>query len=104
MRKSFIVIASLFVVLGIVFAILPLGTLALAPVGLAILFSVLAFVKSGEMEKAVPKWLLIISVLTLVVVLGKGFLIKDEVAKDSKFEQKIIESKKEDMKDLEDIE
>jgi hypothetical protein len=103
MRKSFIVIAFLFVILGIVFAVLPMGTLALAPVGLAILFSILAFIKSEPTEKALPKWLLIISVITLVVVVGKVLLIKDELAKDTQFEQKKIESKKEDMKDLEDL-
>ena len=42
--------------------------------------------------------------ITLIVVIGKASLIKDEVAKDEQFEQKKIESKQEDLKDLEDLE
>jgi hypothetical protein len=39
-----------------------------------------------------------------VIVIGKETLITDEVAKDEQFEQKKIDSKKEDLQDLEDLE
>ena len=38
------------------------------------------------------------------MVLGKTFLIKDKVAVDTKFEEQKVESKKEDLKDLEGLE
>ena len=104
MRKLFIVLAFIFAFIGIAFSILPLGTLALLPIGLALIFGFVAFLKSDAQEKNVPKWILIVAGVTLIIVLGKEILITDEVAKDEQFEQKKIESKKEDLKDLEDLE
>ncbi len=104
MRKLFIVLAFIFALLGAAFTILPLGTLALLPIGLALIFGFVAFLKSDAQEKNVPKWILIVAGVTLIIVLGKEILITDEVAKDEQFEQKKIESKKEDLKDLEDLE
>lgn len=104
MRKLFIVLAILFAVLGIAFAVLPLGTLALLPIGLALIFAFVAFLKSDVNQKSVPKWILIVAGLTLIAVIGKVTLIPDQVAKDEQFEQKKIESKQEDLKDLEGLE
>ena len=103
MRKVLIVLAFIFAVFGIVFAILPMGTLGILPVGLSLVFGILAFVKSAPGEKNVPKWLLIIAGLTLLVIVGRSF-VPDEVAKDAQFEQKKVESKQEDLQDLEDLE
>ena len=102
MRKALIVLAFIFAILGIVFAILPMGTLGVLPVGLSLIFGALAYVKSDANDKVVPKWLLIVAGLTLVVVIARS-MIPDEVAQDQQFEQKKIESKKEDMKDLEGL-
>lgn len=104
MRKLFIVLAIVFAILGIVFAVLPLGTLALLPIGLALIFAFTAFIQSDINEKNLPKWILIVVVLTLIIVIGKVTLVEDEVAKDEQFEQKKVESKLEDLKDLEDLE
>lgn len=104
MRKLGIILGFIFAIIGIVFVVLPMGTLALIPVGLAIIFSGLAFIKSNAEEKTVPKWLLIIASLTLLVVVGRELFIKDEVAKDEQFEQKKIDSKQEDINDLEELE
>lgn len=103
MRKVLIVLAFIFAILGIVFAILPMGTLGVLPVGLSLIFGALAYAKSEANDKAVPKWLLIVAGLTLVVIVVRS-LIPDEVAKDTEFEQKKIESKQEDLKDLEGLE
>ena len=48
--------------------------------------------------------LFIFSILCAVFVLGKTFLIKDEVEKDQTFEQTKIESNIEAKKDLEELE
>ena len=81
-----------------------MGTLALLPVIFAIVFGVIAFITSDSSHKNSPKWILIIAILTLIIVVGKETLIPDVVAKYPKFEQKKIESKKEDLKDLEGLE
>ena len=66
-------------------------------------FAGLAFYKSEANDKAVPKWLLIVSVLTLVVIIARS-MMPDEVEQDAQFEQQKIESQQEDLKDLEGLE
>ena len=96
--------AIFFSVLGIAFAVLPLGTIALLPIGLALIFSFLSFKKSEKNQKKIPKLLLIVSALTLLVVVGKEVFIKDEVIIDKQFDQNKIESKKDAVKELEGLE
>ena len=103
MRKVLIVLAFIFAILGIVFAILPMGTLGVLPVGLSIVFAGVAYAKSDESNRNVPKWLLIVAGLLLVVVLVRA-MMPDEVEQDVQFEQKKIESKQEDLQDLEGLE
>jgi intracellular septation protein A len=104
MRQLFLVIASIFTVLSVVFAFLPLGTLALVPIGIALLFGFLALKKSDTKQAKWVKVLLVVSVLSLVFVVGKEFLTKDEVELDKQFDVKKVESKKEAQKELEDLE
>jgi intracellular septation protein A len=104
MRQLFLVIASIFTVLSVVFAFLPLGTLALVPIGIALLFGFLALKKSDTKQAKWVKVLLVVSVLSLVFVVGKEFLTKDEVEVDKQFDVKKLESKKEAQKELEDLE
>lgn len=104
MRKLFVVLAIIFSSLGIVFSVLPFDTLALLPIGLAIIFALLAFSKSDGFQKKLPKWLLMAALFSIVFVFGKIFFIKDEVAVDTQFEKDKIETKKEAQKDLEDLE
>ena len=104
MRQLFLVIASIFTVLSVVFAFLPLGTLALVPIGIALLFGFLALKKSDTKQAKWVKVLLVVSVLSLVFVVGKEFLTKDEVELDKQFDVKKLESKKEAQKELEELE
>ena len=104
MRKLFLVIASIFTVLGVVFTFLPLGTLALLPIGIGMLFGFIALKKSDVKQAKWVKVLLVISVIALVFVVGKELFTKDEVEVDSQFEAKKLESKQEAQKELEDLE
>jgi len=104
MRKLLLILAIVFSSLGILFAALPLGTLAFLPIGLALVFALLTFLKSDAVQKKLPKWLMMVALLCVVVVLGKTYLIKDEVAVDAQFEKEKVEAKKEAQKDFEDLE
>lgn len=104
MRKLFLITASVFTVLSIVFSFLPLGTIALLPIAIALLFGFLAFRKSDENQKKLVKIILLFSTFALVAVIAKELLVKDEVEKDVQFEKEKVESKKEDKKDLENLE
>lgn len=92
-----------FAVLGIVLTILPMGTIALLPIIIAIILAVFGFKISGATQRLFPKIILIFSALTFLVVIGKEVFVKDQVVVDKQFEQKKEESKKEDIKDLEGL-
>lgn len=104
MRKLFLVLAFIFTTLSIVFAYLPLGTLALIPIGIAILFGFLALKKSDIKQQKVVKVTLLFAILSLLAVVGKEVFTKDEVVIDKQFDTKKVESEKEAKKDLEDLE
>lgn len=101
MRKIFIISAIVFAIIGIVFTALPLGTLALLPNGLALVFGILAFTKSEESQRKIPKLIVLVSLLTILIAIGKELFIKDEVAVDQQFEQEKIDSKQEAQEELE---
>jgi len=104
MRKLFLILACIFTVLALVFSIMPMDTLAFLPIGLALVFSLLLLKKSDDKQKQFPKILLFVGVLCSTFVVGKTLLIKDEIAKDTKFEEQKIETKQEAKKELEEIE
>jgi len=104
MRKVLLILAIVFSSIGIVFSVLPFDTLALLPIGLGLIFAFLAFWKSEGLQKKLPKWLIIVTLVCVLLVLGKTFLIKDEVAIDTQFEKHKTETKKEDLEDLEGLE
>lgn len=103
-RKIFIGIAVFFALVSIVFTILPLDTLAILPIIPTALFAFLAFRKSDGRQWHASRLLLIVSALLFIVVIGKHFLIKDEIETDTQFEQKKIQSEKETAKELEELE
>lgn len=104
MRKLFLILSCIFGVLGIVFTILPMDTLAFLPIGLALIFGLLALKKSDDNQKKFPKIVLMVGAFCSLVVLGKTLLIEDEVAIDTQFEQQKIETKQEAKKELEELE
>ena len=104
MRKILLIVAVVLTLISILFSILPLDTLALAPIGLALLFIFFAFKKSDVKQRKFTKLLFIITYICGLYVLGKTYLIKDKVTVDTNFEQEKVDSKKEDLKDLEGLE
>lgn len=104
MRKTLLILAAFFTILSILFSALPLGTIAVLPIVVALLLSFVALQKSDAAGKTFPKILLAVAAVCLVVVIGKQLLVKEEVAKDVQFEQTIEKSKEEDKKELEELE
>lgn len=104
MRQLFLGIAIIFSVLSVIFAFLPLGTLALIPVGIALVFGFLALKKSDVGQTKWVKIVLAITVLSLVFVVGKEVFSNDEVEADQQFDNQKVQSKQEAQKELEDLE
>ena len=104
MRKTLLILSFIFVILSIIFSVLPLDTLALLPIGIALILIFLTFKKSDTNQRKLTKWLFAITYICAIFVLGKTYLIKDEVEKDQQFEQQNIKEDKEEIKDLENLE
>jgi len=104
MRKAFIITTIVFIVLGIILTILPMGTIAFLPVGIALVLAILTVVKSKESQKKFPKILLFISIVLLLAAVGKDVLVKDKVTVDQQFIKEKEDSKQEAQKDLEELE
>jgi EamA domain-containing membrane protein RarD len=104
MRKTFLILAVIFTIISVIFSVLPFDTLALAPIGLALVFIFIAFQKSETEQRKITKILFTIAYICAIIVLGKTFLIKDKVAVDNQFEQQKMDAKQEAKKDLEDLE
>ena len=104
MRKTLLILSFIFVILSIVFSILPFDTLALLPIGAALILIFITFKKSDVNQRKLVKWLFAITYICALFVLGKTYLIKDEIEKDQQFEQQKIENNQEAKKDLEDLE
>ena len=104
MRQLYLALGIVFTIIAIVFALLPMDTIAFLPIGLGLIFCLLLLRKSNENQKKIPTVLLFLGVLSSLFVLGKTLFIKDEVEKDAQFEKDKIEIKKEAKKELEDLE
>ena len=104
MRKLFIILAAVFAVVGLVFAILPMGSIAFLPIILAIVLALVAMWKSNDNQKKIPKWILIIALAILVLVTVKVVFVKDKVVMDQQFIQENVDSKEEAQQELEGLE
>lgn len=104
MRKTFLILAYLFTALSIVFSVLPLDTLAFVMIIPALVFITITFVKSAPDQRKWPKRLFIVAYVCALGVLGKTFLMEDEIAKDEVFEQQKVEAKQEAKQELEQLE
>ena len=103
MRKFLIILTIFFLVFSLIFVILPMGTIALLPTGLALAGGILAFVKSEPALRKMPKWLMITAIALFVVALGKVIFVKNEAEKDQVFLQEQIQSTEEAQQELEEL-
>ena len=83
---------------------MPLGTLALLPVGIALVFGLLALRKSDLNQAKRVKLFIAIAIFSMIVIVGKAILMTDAVEKDQQFETQKLESKDEAQKELEELE
>ena len=101
MKKALIIIACILSLISIVFAVLPLGTLALIPIVPAIALGLVLYRKSEGMQMHMARLAMIVSSMMLLIVIGKQAFMKDKVEKDTQFEQRKAESEKEAKQALE---
>lgn len=102
MKIVVISLAGLFCLVGMVFSYLPMGTIALLPVGIAAGLSILAIRQDNN--KKFPKIILGITIMSFLFVIGKSIFVKDEVVQDVNFEQQKMQQKQEAQQELEELE
>jgi len=103
MRKLLIVLTIVFTLIGLLFTVLPMGTMAVLPMGIALVLAVFTHLKSTESQKSISKYLLIFTVFVLLFIVGKVVLIQDEVADDVQFEEAKSESTMEAIDELDEL-
>lgn len=98
------ILATLVLILGIAFTILPMDTLAFLPIGITLILAGISYFVLQPKKQKWEKFILIISILLVLIVTFKALFIKDEVAVDKEFQQKQTEAEKQDIQDLEELE
>ena len=98
------ILATVVLILGIAFTILPMDTLAFLPIGATLLLAAISYFVVPPKKQKWEKFILIISFLLVLIVTFKALFIKDEVAVDKEFQQKQTETEKQDIQDLEELE
>lgn len=104
MKKVYLILALVFAVISIVFTILPMGTISFLPIVPAIIFAFLAMRNADGRTLHASRLILFVSASMLLIVIGKEIFVKDEIVVDKQFEQKKVETQKEDVKELEELE
>jgi hypothetical protein len=101
MKRALILLACILALASMVFAVLPLGTLALIPIVPALVLGFIAYRKSAGVQMHMARLAMLVAGVMLLIVAGKELFLKDTVDKDKQFEQKKIESEKEAKNELE---
>ena len=100
----FAILSMFFGIIGFALSFLPLGLISVLPAIIGLFFWFIAYLimkKSGEKRKIVLV-AVTISVLAILISLFSEIFIKDKVAEDIKFDEKIEQSEAEAIDDLED--
>ena len=104
MKTIFNVLAIVFLALGLAFTILPLGTIAFLPVGIALFFAAVALFIAKEGGKKLSFALLVVSFALGLAVVVKNVFIADTVAIETEEELlKRDQSEQENMMELEEL-
>jgi len=98
------ILATVVLILGIAFTVLPMDTLAFLPIGITLLLAAISYFAVPPKKQKWEKFILIISLILVLIVTFKAVFIKDEVAVDKEFQQKQTEAEKQDIQDLEELE
>lgn len=104
MKKTIQVLSIVFTIIAIGFSILPLDTIGILPIALALAFALINIKLSDQKSKKLAKIIFFSTLIILLIYIGRQVFIKDSIEKDTKFEQQKIESKQEAKKALEGLE
>lgn len=110
MNKTLIKTLSIFgiigAILGLLFSFLPISNLAIFPAAFGLILGLIAYraAKKQRLNFSFAKTVVLISLLAIIISMGKQLLTKDEVKTDTEFIQKEKQSEQDAVKELEELE
>ena len=104
--KLFVIVGFFSAMIGLVLSFLPISNLAIFPAIFGFVLSIVAYMslKKKKLSFSFPKIVMALSVLVLLISVGKNFLIENEVEEDTAFVEEAVRSEKEAVKELEALE
>jgi len=104
--KLFVIVGFFSAMRFIIFRSLPISNLAIFPAIFGFVLSIVAYMslKKKKLSFSFPKIVMALSVLVLLISVGKNFLIENEVEEDTAFVEEAVRSEKEAVKELEALE
>tara|TARA_R110002051_G_scaffold182785_1_gene252297 strand:+ start:1006 stop:1350 length:345 start_codon:yes stop_codon:yes gene_type:complete len=103
MKTLFVTLGIIATTMALIFAFLPMGSIAILPAFVAAIFSFLAF-RLTEPKTTFIKVLLGLGVFLLIFGVGKTLFSSEEVVIEEAYEEKMEASKEEALQDLEELE
>jgi hypothetical protein len=99
MRNILIILSVIFGLLGIVFVILPMGTIAFLPAGIALALSIIAYLCSGKSKRKFSLHINDSFILLLLSAGAKKVFVEDTVKVEKQFLEEKQQAKQDAQKD-----
>lgn len=106
MKKTTRILATVFAVIAIVLSVLPLYSIAVFPLIAAVLCLIIAYrlsKKSGDVNKIIQFTLFLVLISAGLIIYKAGFNKTEQIKETPEMVEKETESKKEAIKELEDL-
>lgn len=105
MKKIFTILGFSFAVIATLLAVLPLYKFSFIPAILALIFSVLAFIKARKDESSTQfiQLSLLLTIISLTLCTYKSIFTKNEIGDTQKLEKREEKTKEEAKEELDDL-
>lgn len=105
MRKLFIILGLIAAIIAVVLAVLPLSNLAFIPAVAALIFGVIAFIQNKKVKASniTVNLIFLLTVISLGLATYKSVTTTQEVGDTQELEQRAQDSEKEAIDELEDL-
>lgn len=106
MNKFLAILGLIGAVLGLVISFLPISNLAIFPAIIGFILGLIVFLSTKKKNTNIsfPRIILILSLLAIIISVGKQLIFEDKVVEDTEFIEKTKQSEKDAVKDLEKLE
>lgn len=99
------VIGIISATLGLLFSFLPISNLAILPATFGLILGLIAYLsaKKQQLNFSFARTVVLLSLLAIIISMGKQLLMEDEVKADTEFIQKEQQSEEDAVKELDEL-